>query len=253
MSLQIGLSIAQRMKQELKLTPQLQLSIRHLQLARTDLIEEIQRELMSNPLLEEQGGTNTDSASSADTSLGERSSSEGSGSETLSHEGAERASDGLDFESISQSAEARQEMDWDQYFDERRPRRELDPIKISQEDYFSPEQHYTRSASLSEHLLEQIQLLDFSVSEREIAEELIWNLDERGYLVGVSAEDIAQMLEVDVELVEEVIESLLQFDPIGVCARDLRECLLAQCRAQKTSSLVVELIEEHLEDANTVR
>ena len=54
MSLQLGLTIAPRMKQELKLTPQLQLSIRHLQLSRMDLIEEIQQELMSNPLLEDQ-------------------------------------------------------------------------------------------------------------------------------------------------------------------------------------------------------
>ena len=53
MSLQLTLSMSTQMKQEMKLSPQLQLAIKHLQLSRADLIEEIQQELMSNPLLEE--------------------------------------------------------------------------------------------------------------------------------------------------------------------------------------------------------
>ena len=259
MSLQIGLSIAARMKQEMKLSPQLQLSIRHLQLARADLVEEIQRELMSNPLLEQQGGEFEPaqvetSARSQDTLDAQRPSQAPDGSVDPLSESAGQGGDvpqesgALDFESTSQAAEARKEMDWDQYFEERHPRREIDSIRVSQEDYISPEQSYTRSATLSEHLLEQLQLSNFSVSERDIAEELIWNLDERGYLVGVGAEDIAEQLEVDVELVEEVIESLLQFDPVGVCARDLRECLSAQCQQRSCSPQVVRLIQTHLED-----
>ena len=51
MGLNLGLALIQNMKQELRMTPQLQMAIRHLQLSRVDLIEEIQRELMSNPLL----------------------------------------------------------------------------------------------------------------------------------------------------------------------------------------------------------
>lgn len=242
MSLQLGLTIAPRMKQELKLTPQLQLSIRHLQLSRMDLIEEIQQELMSNPLLEDQRVGEESEARSKSTQDTSNNAESPSPAEDTARP------DLTDLDSASQSAEARQEMDWDQYLEESRPRAELDQIRISQEEHFSPESTYTRGSSLNEHLLEQVQLSDFSVSERLIAEELIWNLDERGYLVGVTAQDIAQMLDVDVELVEEVIESLLHFDPVGVCARDLRECLLAQCRAQNAHSYVATLIDHHLED-----
>ena len=58
MSLNLGLSLIQNMKQELRMTPQLQLAIRHLQLSRVELVEEIQRELMSNPLLEDANNSN---------------------------------------------------------------------------------------------------------------------------------------------------------------------------------------------------
>ena len=243
MSLQLGLSIAPRMKQELKLTPQLQLAIRHLQLSRMDLIEEIQRELMSNPLLEDQGATHENE----DQSKANQDSADTYTESSASEESAIRP-DLTELDSASQSAEARQEMDWDQYLEDSRPRGEMDSIKISQEEYYSPESTYTRGSTLSEHLLEQVQFSNFSVSERLIAEELIWNLDERGYLVGVSAQDIAQTLDVDLELVEEVIESMLAFDPVGVCARDVKECLLAQCRVQKCSPLTLALIENFLDD-----
>lgn len=252
MSLQIGLSIATRMKQELKLTPQLQLAIRHLQLARADLVEEIQRELMNNPLLEERGASLEQGTSASERDRSANSALESSTPQDHASEyssGLEQSpQEGLDFTSMTQAAEARKEMEWDQYFEERRPRRELDPIRVAQEDYLSPEMNYTRSSTLSEHLLEQVQLSNFSVSEQQIAEELIWNLDEHGYLVGVSAEDIATMLEVDLELVEEVIESLLQFDPIGVGARSLKECLLAQALNRGSTDLMRRLIEGHLED-----
>ena len=241
MSQQLSLSIAPRMKQELKLTPQLQLAIRHLQLSRMDLIEEIQRELMSNPLLEEQGVSyEGDEPSKANRDSVQTSTDIPPTEDESTHP------DLTNLDSVSQSAEARQEMDWDQYLEESRPRMEFDPIKISQDEHFSPESNYARGSSLSEHVLEQVQLSNFGMSERLIAEELVWNLDERGYLVGVNAQDIAQILDVDLELVEEVIESMLLFDPVGVCARDLRECLLAQCRAQKSDPNIVALVEHHV-------
>ena len=97
-------------------------------------------------------------------------------------------------ESTSQAAEARKEMDWDQYFEERHPRREIDSIRglrrimslLSRAILVA-----RRSANTSWSNFNS----NFSVSERDIAEELIWNLDERGYLVGVGAEDIAEQLE----------------------------------------------------------
>ena len=62
-------------------------------------------------------------------------------------------------------------------------------------------------------MLEQVVLSNFTDCEKEVAKVLIGNLNERGYLRGLDLFELAQDLEVDLELVEEVIESLQQFDP----------------------------------------
>ena len=255
MGLNLGLSLIQNMKQELRMTPQLQMAIRHLQLSRADLIEEIQQELMSNPLLEEASQVTEDYPSQEltqeNTSSGRRERRRER--ERQSHDQGDSWSGnnenvGLsDLDSVEGAHKARMEMDWERYINDD-GRREIDQIKISEDEYFSPELTYSRSRTLSEHLEEQVALSDFTDCEKNIARVLIGNLNERGYLKGLTAEEVSIDLEVDIELVEEVIESIQQFDPLGVCARNVRECLLAQCKALNLNQQLYTIIDKHLKD-----
>lgn len=263
MSLNLGLSLIQGMKQELRMTPQLQMAIRHLQLSRQEMIEEIQKELMGNPLLEDQSAyaASSDSADREPKNgdLEDRGRRERKRERDLEglHDDKPRLEGGssdrlnsiADLNTIEGSHQARQEMDWERYAsDDSYGRREIDQLRVSNDEYISPEMTYSRSETLSEHLTEQVMLSDFSDSEREIATLLIGNINDQGYLEGVSAAEIAIELDVDLELVEEVIESIQMFDPVGVCARDLKECLIAQCKALELNQELQILISEHLED-----
>ena len=82
---------------------------------------------------------------------------------------------------------------------------------------------------LSEHLQWQLSVTVCSETVREIAEVIIGNLDENGYLT-VSLEEIARNGNYSVEDVEEALAVVQEFDPLGVAARNLRECLLIQLR-----------------------
>ncbi len=85
----------------------------------------------------------------------------------------------------------------------------------------------TKPATLAEHLLEQLHLCVNSDIERKIGEIIIANIDDNGYLKS-SIEEIAESTQVTPKEVEKVLSLVQTFDPVGVGARDLRECLLLQ-------------------------
>lgn len=101
--------------------------------------------------------------------------------------------------------------------------------------------------SLQEHLLEQVRLSDLTETQRAIAEQIVGNVDDRGYLQA-SLEEIAFGAGVPVEQVAEVLKVVQTFNPPGVAARDLRECLLLQLeRAGRQNSLEYQIVDKHLE------
>jgi RNA polymerase sigma-54 factor len=104
----------------------------------------------------------------------------------------------------------------------------------------------SRGESLQEHLIGQIGLDNFSSKEIEIAEEIIGSIDERGYLVTPLAE-IAQALNATLAEVESVLMRVQEFDPCGVGARSLTECLLIQLNhaADPKNQLAKELLEKY--------
>jgi RNA polymerase sigma-54 factor len=94
----------------------------------------------------------------------------------------------------------------------------------------------------------QLRLSRFSGDEYRIAEQIIGNLDQNGYLVATT-DEIAVQEKVETAFVEEVLKRVQEFDPLGIAARDLRECLLIQ--AKMTGSvrpLVERIILDHLRD-----
>ncbi|MGC9141478.1 MAG: RNA polymerase factor sigma-54 [Caldimicrobium sp.] len=106
-----------------------------------------------------------------------------------------------------------------------------------------------KEETLSEHLLWQLGFIELTPKEREIADFIMGNLDEKGYL-SVSLEELAKDLGVSIEEIEKVRNLLKKLDPVGVASLDLKECLLTQLEFMGYSkeSLPYILVERHLEE-----
>jgi RNA polymerase sigma-54 factor len=102
--------------------------------------------------------------------------------------------------------------------------------------------------TLQQHLLEQVQSSDLKESDRRLAELIIGNIDDHGFLQA-SSEEIANNTGMDQSDLQRVLEFVQSFHPVGVGARDLRECLLIQLRRMgKEQSLEYRIVDRHLED-----
>jgi RNA polymerase sigma-54 factor len=223
----MALELRQQLKltQQLIMTPQLQMAIKLLQLSRLELMETIRTELEENPALEEIH----DSASGEN--LIDRT-------ETSSEEApAEKE--------VTIEEKLQQDIDWSNYLDEyNTPGR----VHFEAEGRDTPrfESFIARKESLNDHLLWQFIMTKPNKEEERIASLIIGNLNKDGYLV-VSAEEIAATSELPLEKIEEILSLMQTFDPIGVCARDLKECLLIQANhLGLENTIVTEIITDHL-------
>ncbi|GHO84473.1 RNA polymerase factor sigma-54 [Dictyobacter formicarum] len=117
------------------------------------------------------------------------------------------------------------------------------------DDAYDPMARIPTSETLVENLLHQLEAL-ISPEDASIAEQLVGNLDSRGYLE-ISPQEIAQHLQVPLERVTYVLSQLQTLEPVGIGARDLRECLLLQLAAlgeqQPPYPLAYTLIDRYLE------
>lgn len=105
-----------------------------------------------------------------------------------------------------------------------------------------------KEETLQQHLLEQVQSSDLSQADRTVAELIIGNIDDHGFLQS-SPEDIANNTGMDQADIHRVLEFVQTFHPVGVAARDLRECLLIQLRRLgKEQNLEFRIVDRHLED-----
>lgn len=108
--------------------------------------------------------------------------------------------------------------------------------------------YLTKPLTLQENLLRQMGIAVDSHEDIEIGEEIIGNIDDDGYLK-ISPEEIARFLNKDVKKIESVIAMAQGMEPIGVCARDLKECLLIQLKAKgKKDTPAWKIVENHLEE-----
>jgi len=223
-----------RLSQQLVMTPQLQQAIKLLQLSRLELADVVQQELQENPVLEE--------VAEAD--------------EELPREVAEDSRDAVapDVEAAAPVPENREasdaekiaDIDWQSYA-EAYPQTGFQGEAREEDERRSLEGTLTRRATLAEHLDWQLQLSDLSEPERVAARWIIGNLDEAGYL-RAELEEIARRSGVPLATVETALAKVQLFDPSGVAARDLRECLLLQIDAlQIQEPLVRALVAEHLD------
>jgi len=95
-------------------------------------------------------------------------------------------------------------------------------------------------------LIEQLNIYDLTDEQRHLAEEILWNLDDRGYL-GVDLELIADRYEMSVEDLEPILKIIHQLEPPGIGARNLQECLLIQLEEEQ-DTLAYDIIQNHFDD-----
>ncbi len=230
------------------MTPQLQQAIRLLQLSAIELQEEIQQALEENPLLEEQDDGIDDSDTHNDADAGSSSDAESnteaaeSYSESLPETDIQLSSDAIASDSMTN-------VDWEEFELPYAPTRHNDDETGSEIDAQS-----SSPTTLRDHLLWQMHMTLFSETDRKIAQVIIDSVDDDGYLTS-SYEEIKHMLkdevEVDGEEIEATLHQIQNFDPPGVCARDLGECLLLQLRQLENSTNIADiaqrLVSDHLD------
>ncbi|OGP93034.1 MAG: RNA polymerase sigma-54 factor [Deltaproteobacteria bacterium RBG_16_47_11] len=227
----LELKLSPKLVQQLVITPQLQQAIRLLQLTRLELVDMISQEMKENPLLEEvEEG---------------KELAEGEAPATEQGEG-EAATEPERTPEVQGNGEGADEFDWENYLENsnlipfQRQSHEDGDERPSFENFLS------KRTTLTDHLQWQLQLSRFTDEEHEAGTWIIGNLDEDGYLK-ISLEDICSETNLPAELVERVLRKIQQFDPVGVAARDLKECLLIQLeQISPRDTLAEKIVSEHL-------
>jgi RNA polymerase sigma-54 factor len=225
----MALELRQQLKltQQLIMTPQLQMAIKLLQLSRLELMDTIRTELEENPALEE-----VPESSSAE-QLAEQT-------DTASNEApAEKE--------VTIEEKLQEDIDWSNYLDEyNTPGR----VHFESEDRDTPrfESFIAHKESLNDHLLWQFIMTKPNRDEERIASLIIGNLNKDGYL-DLSTEELAATSGSPLEKIEEILSLMQTFDPIGVCARDLKECLLIQAKyLGLEDTIIIDIITDHLQN-----
>jgi RNA polymerase sigma-54 factor len=200
-----------KLSQKLIMTPSLQQAIKLLQLSKLELQEVLNQELLENPLLEELG----------EETKQEEAEAEAQETKTQTEEEAKAAEPPKEKEKDSF-----EEIDYDAYFQDY-IEYGYNPRMNEEHEEFPIENTLTRPPNLTDHLTWQMGMSDASPRIKEIGQFIIGNIDEDGYLRATNEEIIAAGPYEAAE-VEEAVRAIQTLDPIGVGARDLRECLLLQ-------------------------
>lgn len=240
-----GLHLSQRLTQSLVLAPQLQQSLALLQAPTLELKALVEQELQQNPVLEEVPPSEAESPESGELdAMDEAESPEETSAEMQSGSSEEDSGPVDDFQ-----AEFDRLVQLDQEWREHFAQTNL-PLRRSPEEEERRQFMFdsiTAGTTLAEFLLEQVRESELKPDEIPIAELIIGNLDDYGYLKA-TVEEIAALGGVEPAKVEAVLRVVQTFDPPGVGARDLRECLLIQLeRDGKQNSLEYRIVRDFME------
>lgn len=196
--------------QKLVMTPELKQAIEMLQYSQLELNDFLQEELMTNPVLEMESPEPVN--------------------DKKENTGAEH-----DWKSIAVSLREHNE-------------KQRTLTQASKDDETVFESTVGDQDSLLDHLLVQLQFTDLKETEREIATYIIENIDENGYL-DLTAEEVTSKFGVDVEVYNRLLAVIQGFEPVGVAARNLQECLRLQIIADDRAHVLSQaIVERHLKD-----
>ncbi|MEW6997636.1 RNA polymerase factor sigma-54 [Colwelliaceae bacterium BS250] len=247
-------SLQLRMGQHLTMTPQLQQAIKLLQLSTLDLQQEIQEALDSNPLLEldesppsEDGNDNFDNLTTNEQTSQEQLTNHLDGSED-----AAPSKDELTTTEALNQQEIPDELSGDTTWEDSFSAGVSNTgIKAPIDDEYRYQGE--TSDSIQDHLIWQMELTPFSETDRAIATAIIDAIDDSGYLT-VTVEDILQSVgdeEVELDEVQAVLKRINMFDPVGVGAQSISDCLTIQLNqfdpATPYLEQAIQVVSEHID------
>jgi RNA polymerase sigma-54 factor len=259
MGTEARLNLSLQMRHQLVMTTQLQLAIKLLALSRTELEQEIATEMEKNPTLEL-------AADTAEEQLAEKAPGEAS-LEAENIEPPQAEAQAGPTQEVNGEAKST-DIDWEQYLESYQTLGHTAPSgqrDNSSEEMPGYEATLTKRTSLFDHLLSQLTILDLNEAELRVGHEILGNIDEAGYLrlkgkdkeeaPGIDGDPLihlANICDVPMELAERVLRVIQTFDPLGVGARDIQECLLIQAKHLKQDAqLVGTIIKHHLKHLET--
>lgn len=239
----MALEIKQHLKltQQLVITPQLQQAIKLLQLSQPELVDLVQQELLENPLLED-GAQNPEESPLESPEIAAEQEGASPLQQAAENKGAEEVG--------GKEGDLQKEpndFDWDNYLNTYNASEMGEGINRDFEELPSYENTLATKTNLFDHLIWQMQLSDFDPDELKVGTEILGGINDDGYFQD-SLEEIAQKTDFPLDFVEHVLEKIQKLDPLGVGARDLKECLLLQINQieGKYKTLLQEMIENHL-------
>jgi RNA polymerase sigma-54 factor len=242
-----GMHLSQRLTQSLVLAPQLQQSLALLQAPTLELKALVEQELQQNPVLEEAPATETDNR---EDSQNERAAEVVDPSEPPADLNFDPASEKNSSEPVDDfQAEFDRLVQLDQEWRDHFAQTNL-PTRASAEDEEKRQFMFdslVAATSLQEMLIEQVRESTLTTELRPIAEMLIGNIDDYGYLKA-TVEEMATSTGLPADKILEVLKVIQSFDPPGVGARDLRECLMLQLeRAGQQQTLEYRIVSDFME------
>jgi len=249
MAFEPKMGLTQGLRQTLVITPQLKQAIKILQLAQVDLAQLMAEEAEQNPTLEvlDVGEEDPDVEGSsqvqddrlqelADPTAGD------AGSAPTEEVAAE----------LAPETSTLSEMNWEEYLSDWATNLSQGSMSAGaggewdEDRRPSVENTLSRDSTLADHLTWQLRMGEFTPEERAIGDILVGNADDNGYL-RIGVEDVAFEAGADAATVERVLARMQDFEPAGVLARDLRECLLIQLRQRgEEASVAAAIVRDHL-------
>jgi RNA polymerase sigma-54 factor len=226
-----------RLQQKLVMTQQLQLAIRLLHMSRMEMDQEIQKQLMENPCLEEETGEEPIDSRNDDKNEGmapaDSSSRDGDSAGTTQEFAA--AADGESATSAEPAESQEREFNWDKFIDNYDTFRDgAGGPRKSDDETPSFENFVATPTTLYDHLTWQIRMSGLGELEVSVAGEIVGNIGDSGYFRSDDDDDLIAMIAethgVPNDFVEHVLIQVQKFDPLGVGARNLAECLLIQAQ-----------------------
>ncbi len=222
-----GMKMSLKLSQQLRMTPQLQQAIKLLQLSRIELEVAVRKELNENPVLEETHETVEEDAAKVTA----QTASEIQPTDTPADQADPRKQD---------------EFEWENYIESQQ--RQPQSSHSNSEEIMNYENVISETKTLYDHLMWQVGLSGFNEEEEAVANIIVSYIDEDGW-IKVPFEEIAKEEGITAQELEEVLPFVQEFDPPGVGARDLKECLLIQAKHyEEDTHDLVSVINNHLKD-----
>lgn len=231
MSMQLKTSL--KLSQNLRMTPQLQQAIKLLQLSRVELENEVRKELVENPVLEEAQET-----LEAESKTQEKDETKSLNADDMSFEPSD---------SSQQDPQKQDEFDWENYVDQ-----QYTPPQSgtsgNNEEIMNYENIISSEQTLTDYLMWQVGLSGFNDEEHSMMNVLINYIEDDGY-IKTPIEEIAASEDIDFQELEEMLPFLHELDPPGIGARNLKECLLVQAQhLEEDTHDLVHIINNHLKE-----